>query len=217
MITLERVSKAYRTRIGWHDVLRNISASFPKGRSVGILGRNGAGKSTLLRLIGGVEKPDAGRITRQMRVSWPVGFTGGIHGDLTGRENARFVARIYGADLGYVVRFTEEFAELGEYFDMPIQTYSSGMRARISFGLSMACEFECYLVDEVTAVGDYVFQKKCREIFAERRERASVIMVSHNVNTIKQYCDMAAVLSDGHIELFETVEAAEAAYSGNVH
>jgi capsular polysaccharide transport system ATP-binding protein len=217
MITLDTVSKSYRKKSGWHDVLRNISVTFPKGRSVGILGRNGAGKSTLLRLIGGVEQPDKGRISREMKVSWPVGFTGGIHGDLTGRENARFVARIYGADLRHVVQFTESFAEIGDYFDMPIQTYSTGMRARLSFGLSMACEFECYLVDEITAVGDYVFQKKCKEIFNERRERASVIMVSHNVNTIKQYCDMAAVLSDGHIELFETVEAAAAAYSGNVH
>lgn len=217
MITLDRISKSYRKNNGWHEVLRDISVTFPKGRSIGILGRNGSGKSTLLRLIGGVEQPDRGRINRRMKVSWPVGFTGGIHGDLTGRENARFVARIYGEDLGYVVRFTDEFAELGDYFDMPIQTYSAGMRARLSFGLSMACEFECYLVDEVTAVGDFVFQKKCKEMFDERRERASVIMVSHNVKTIKEYCDMAAILSSGHMEFFDNVQEAVEVYSGNVN
>ena len=217
MIVLDGISKSYRKNTGWHEVLRDISVTFPKGRSIGILGRNGSGKSTLLRIIGGVEQPDSGRINREMKVSWPVGFTGGIHGDLTGRENARFVARIYGEDLGYVVRFTQEFAELGDYFDMPIQTYSAGMRARLSFGLSMACEFECYLVDEVTAVGDFVFQKKCKEMFAERRERASVIMVSHNVKTIEEYCDTAAVLGSGHIEFFENVKEAVTAYSGSVH
>lgn len=217
MITLDRVSKSYRKNSGTHEVLRDISITFPKGRSIGILGRNGSGKSTLLRIIGGVEQPDEGRIHRGMKISWPVGFTGGIHGDLSGRENARFVARIYGQNIDDVVRFTEEFAELGDYFDMPIQTYSAGMRARISFGLSMACEFECYLVDEVTAVGDFVFQRKCKEIFAERRERASVIMVSHHVGTIEHYCDVAAVLTDGQIRMFDSVEAAVTAYTGNVH
>ena len=148
-------------------MLDQLSAVFEEGVSVGILGRNGAGKSTLLRILGGAEQPDSGRVIRKGRVSWPIGFSGGFNGSLTGEENARFVARIYDADIDRVIEFAKDFAEIGDYFQMPVRTYSSGMKARLAFGLSMAIDFDTYLVDEVTAVGDATFQERCREAFAE--------------------------------------------------
>ncbi|MCA8972821.1 MAG: ATP-binding cassette domain-containing protein, partial [Planctomycetes bacterium] len=154
MIRLEGVTKAYRTTVGDHVVLDRIDADFPEAVSIGVLGRNGAGKSTLLRILGGAEQPDAGKVTRSGRVSWPIGFAGGFNSSLTGEENCRFVARIYDADLDEVIESTRAFADIGAYFRMPVRTYSSGMRARLAFGLSMAIDFDTYLVDEVTAVGD---------------------------------------------------------------
>lgn len=216
MIALENVSKFYRGPDGWRAVLDDISILFPSGRSIGILGRNGSGKSTLLRLLGGAELPDRGTIRKDVRVSWPIGFSGGLHPDLTGRDNARFVARIYGLELGAVERFAESFAEIGEYFDMPVQTYSTGMRARLAFGLSMAADFDCYLVDEITAVGDFVFQEKCQKAFRERQGRATVVMVSHHPGTIARYCDSAAVLVDGRLTWYDSVDAASRAYRGEL-
>lgn len=213
MIELIGVTKKYRVGRNWNTVLDDVSVHFPKGRSVGILGRNGAGKSTLLRLLGGAEKPDFGWIERRAKVSWPIGFSGGLHADLTGRENARFVARIYGLNVKYVEEFTYEFADIGPYFDSQISTYSTGMRARLAFGLSMSADFECYLVDEVTAVGDKSFQDKCREAFRERRGRATVIMVSHQVGTVSDYCDTAAVLEGGELVIFDSVADAAAVYN----
>ena len=212
MIELIGVSKRFRTRVGWNAVLDDVSVVFPSGYSVGILGRNGAGKSTLLRLLGGAEMPDKGTIRRDVRVSWPIGFGGGLHGDLTGRENARFVARIYGLAVGATVDFAQEFANIGDYFDMPVKDYSTGMRARLAFGLSMAAEFECYLVDEVTAVGDQSFQQKCKDAFKERRGRSTVIMVSHSGKTIREYCDIAAVLHRGKLTVFDNIDEAVEAY-----
>ncbi|HEY8431700.1 MAG TPA: ABC transporter ATP-binding protein [Sandaracinaceae bacterium] len=212
MIELVDVTKVYRTRAGDHVVLDQLSAVFPPRTSVGILGRNGAGKSTLLRILGGAEQPDAGRVIRHGRVSWPIGFAGGFNGSLTGEENCRFVARIYGADVDEVVEFARGFAEIGHYFHEPVRTYSSGMRARLAFGLSMALDFDVYLVDEVTAVGDRVFQEKCRRAFAERRERSSVIIVSHQLSTIKEYCDKFALLRRGKLTMFDDVAEAERLY-----
>jgi capsular polysaccharide transport system ATP-binding protein len=208
MIELESVTKVYPTREGDNVVLNGITATFPARTNIGILGRNGAGKSTLLRVLSGAEQPDAGRVVRHGRVSWPIGFSGGFSGSLTGLENCQFVARAYGADLDTVVGFAMDFAALGSYFQMPVRTYSSGMRARLAFALSMAIDFDVYLVDEVTAVGDASFQKKCQEAFAERSDRASVIIVSHSLQTIRSYCDRCAVLRDGSLIEFDSVDAA---------
>ena len=212
VLELQGVTKAYRTMAGEHIVLDRIDLSFSPGVSVGILGSNGAGKSTLLRILGGAEHPDAGTIVRRGRVSWPIGFAGGFNGSLSGEENSRFVARIYGADVDEVVDYARAFADIGEYFRMPVRTYSSGMRARLAFGLSMAVEFDVYLVDEVTAVGDARFQETCRAAFAERQERSSVIMVSHQISTLKGYCSKFALLRNGKLEMYDDLASVEKVY-----
>jgi len=194
-------------------VLDDVSVTFPTGVSVGVLGLNGAGKSTLLRIIGGAEPPDKGTVRRDVRVSWPMAFGGGFHASLTGRENARFVARIYGAATHKIEAFAEEFTELGRYFDMPLKTYSSGMRARLAFAVSMACDFDCYLVDEITAAGDKRFSLRYREAFKQRLKSASMIMVSHNSQTVREFCTRAAILRNGSIEMFDSVDKALAAYN----
>lgn len=212
MIELDRVTKTYRTHHGPHVVLNQVSAVLPARSNLGILGGNGAGKSTLLRILAGIEAPDAGNVTKQGRISWPIGFSGGFNGSLSGEENCRFVARIYGEKVDRVVAFTRDFADIGEYFFMPVRTYSSGMRARLAFGLSMAIEFDVYLVDEVTAVGDAPFQEKCRQAFADRRGRSSVVIVSHQQKTIRDYCDRCAVLRDGVLRIYDSVEEAARVY-----
>jgi len=212
MIELVNISKHYATNSGVHQVLNNVSLTIPTDQSIGILGHNGAGKSTLLRLVAGIESPDVGQVIRHVRVSWPIGFAGGFHTNLTGEENLRFVSRIYGADPSEVAVKVREFAELGEYFDMPLRTYSSGMRARLAFGLSMAIDFQVYLIDEVIAVGDKPFQDKCRATLSARRDRSSVIIVSHNMQTIRQFSDRCAVLSGGNLTLFDSVDEAAQVY-----
>lgn len=216
MIELRNVLKTYPTLHGPNVVLDRVNAVFPSSESIGILGKNGAGKSTLLRILGGAEMPDSGQIKRSGRVSWPIGFTGGFSPSLSGEENSRFIARIYGESVDRVVDSARDFAELGSYFFMPVRTYSSGMRARLAFGLSMAIDFDTYLVDEVTAVGDRSFQEKCRRAFAERQNRASVIIVSHQLGTIRSYCRRCAVLARGHLHIYETVNEAAAAYNAEV-
>ncbi len=212
MIRVKGISKTYQTKEGPNKVLDNISMKFPKNQNIGILGLNGAGKSTLLRIMAGVEMPDEGKVIRRGKVSWPIGFSGGFNGSLSGEENCRFIARIYGEDIDRVVGFAHDFSEIGKYFHMPIRTYSSGMKARLAFGLSMAIDFTVYLVDEVTAVGDGPFRKKCREEFARRRDRSSIIMVSHNMSTIEEYCDKCAVLKKGSLKMFDTVNDAARMY-----
>ena len=212
MIRLTDVTKAYPTPVGLHVVLDRISATFNSAESVGVLGRNGAGKSTLLRILGAAEMPDDGTVERFGRVSWPIGFAGGFNGSLTGRENCRFVARLYQVDLDEICDFAQEFADIGDYFHAPVRTYSSGMKARLAFGLSMAVDFDTYLVDEVTAVGDARFQKKCRDAFAERQERSSVIIVSHQMKTIRQYCSRAALLRNGKLEFYDDLDEAAVVY-----
>jgi capsular polysaccharide transport system ATP-binding protein len=216
MIELRSVCKTYHTSAGPNCVLDGIDIRFPACKSIGILGRNGAGKSTLLRIIGGAELPDAGKVIRRGRISWPIGFSGGFNGSLTGEENCRFVSRIYGQDVDYVLDATRDFADIGAYFTMPVRTYSSGMRARLAFALSMAIDFDVYLVDEVTAVGDKQFQDKCREAFAERRERSSIIIVSHQAATLKQYCDRFAVLRDGRLKVFDDFDQAAEHHEGRM-
>jgi capsular polysaccharide transport system ATP-binding protein len=212
MLELRHVTKIYPTSSGPNVVLRDLSLSLPARESIGVVGRNGAGKSTLLRIVGHSEAPTAGEVIHHGRVSWPIGFAGGFNGSLTGEENCRFVARVYGQDIEYVVEYAREFAEIGSYFYEPVRTYSSGMRARVAFGLSMAIDFELYLVDEVTAVGDKAFRRKCKAAFTERRERAGLLMVSHEPATLAEYCKRCILLHEGSATIYDTIEEAAAAY-----
>ena len=213
MIQLNNVFKFYRTEGHTKIVLDHVSALFDSTRSYGLLGVNGAGKSTTLRLISGTELPNSGSVRRSVRVSWPLGFAGGFHPQMSGRENVHFVARVYGADIHRVVDFVEDFAEIGDYMDVPVKTYSSGMTARLAFGLSMAIEFDVYLIDEITAVGDARFQVRCQQAFAARRKNSGLIVVSHSMATIKDYCDCGGVLVEGQLIMFDTADKAIEMYN----
>jgi capsular polysaccharide transport system ATP-binding protein len=208
LIRLENVTKVYRTEGHRKVVLDRATVNIDATYAYGIFGPNGAGKSTTLRLIAGTELPNSGKIRKDLRVSWPLGFAGGFHPLMTGRENITFVARIYGADVRGVIEFVEYFSELCHYLDLPVKTYSSGMQARLGFGLSMAIEFDCYLVDEIIAVGDSRFQLRCAEAIADRKARSSLIMVSHDVGTIKKYCERGLVLHRGQFLHFSNVDDA---------
>jgi capsular polysaccharide transport system ATP-binding protein len=211
MIKIENLTKSYRTPKGRHYVFKDLNVELPSGKSVALIGRNGAGKSTLLRVIGGIDRPDSGNIHTDKTISWPVGLAGGFQGSLTGRENVKFVARLYSTpdQLREKVAFVEEFAELGKYFDMPIKTYSSGMKSRLGFGLSMAFKFDYYLVDEVTAVGDARFKQKCADLFKARHEESSFLMVSHSLGSLKEFCDVALFIGrDNKVKYFESVDEA---------
>ncbi|MDH2091929.1 ABC transporter ATP-binding protein [Rhizobium pusense] len=212
MIRFQNVSKHFKTQSHKKVILDRVNLEFERGYSYGVLGVNGAGKSTTMRMIAGTILPNAGRISKTVRVSWPLGFAGGFNAHMTGKENLNFVARAYGEDPKRVSRFVEEFAELGDYINAPVRTYSSGMGARLAFGLSMAIEFECYLVDEVTAVGDARFQKRCKEAFDSRRKNSDIIMISHGMETIKSYCEKAVLLVDGRMMYYDDVELAIEAY-----
>lgn len=215
MIKIENLTKSYRTPAGRHYVFKNLHVEFPANKSVALIGRNGSGKSTLLRVIGGIDRPDSGKVITDKTISWPVGLAGGFQGSLTGRENVKFVARLYATDreLREKVAFVEEFAELGKYFDMPIKTYSSGMKSRLGFGLSMAFKFDYYLVDEVTAVGDARFKQKCAQLFKSRHQESSFLMVSHSLGSLKEFCDAALFIGrDNQVKYFESVDEAIAVY-----
>jgi capsular polysaccharide transport system ATP-binding protein len=216
MIVLEGLSKRYRSRSGTHTVLDAVDAVIRPGERLGVLGKNGAGKSTLIRLVSGQEFADAGRIRRGMSVSWPLAFSGGFQGSLTGLDNVRFISRVYGVDHQAIRGFVEDFAELGAYFREPVKHYSSGMQARLAFALSLAIEFDCYLIDEVLAVGDARFHAKCmHELFDKRRDRAFVI-VSHDAGFIRAHCTRAAVLDQARWRDFDSVEAAFDHYNREV-
>jgi capsular polysaccharide transport system ATP-binding protein len=207
-IRLADIQKRYNVGGRLRPILRDLDLEVAKGEKLGILGRNGAGKSTLIRIISGAELPSAGSIQRAMSVSWPLAFTGGFQGSLTGIDNIRFLCRVYDADHYRAIAYVEEFAELGEYLREPVKTYSAGMAARLAFGLSMAIEFDCFLIDEIVAVGDFRFQKKCHEeLFVKRRDR-SMIIVSHDANFIRQHCAKFAVLADGRLVQFRDPDAA---------
>lgn len=211
MIRIENLTKSYRTPKGRHYVFKDLNIELPTGKSVALVGRNGAGKSTLLRMIGGIDRPDKGRILTDQTISWPVGLAGSFQGSLTGRENVKFVARLYAKkdELQDKVSFVEEFSELGKYFDMPIKTYSSGMRSRLGFGLSMAFDFDYYLVDEVMAVGDARFKEKCFSLINKKYEKSSFLMVSHNLNSLKNYCDAAIYVGrNNHVDFYDNVTSA---------
>jgi capsular polysaccharide transport system ATP-binding protein len=208
MIDIVNLSKHYPTRQGDVAVLQDINLSIAPGEKVGILGNNGAGKSTLIRLIGGIEQPTRGFVKRGMSVSWPLAFGGGFQGRLTGLDNLKFICRVYGTPVENKVDFIEDFAELGRYFREPVETYSSGMNARLAFAISMVIDFDCFLIDEVVAVGDSRFQQKCHdELFVKRNDRA-MIFVSHNDHYIKEHCQRAAVLQDGKLHQFNNVDSA---------
>lgn len=216
MIRLEHATKHMRIKGSSKTILNDVSFVIKRGRSVGLLGRNGAGKSTLLRLIAGTLRLDSGRIVRQGRISWPLGLSGSFQGNLTGEQNVRFVARVYGVDSDVLIAYVEEFAELGAFFRAPVSTYSSGMKARLAFGVSMGVQFDYYLVDEVTAVGDANFKKKCQLAFAEKLSDSDVIMVSHSTKTIRDYCDSGVVLENGKLTFYDDVEDAIRAHDHNM-
>lgn len=220
MIQLTNVTKYYPIPSGVRHILRDVTLTIPGGTNLAILGPNGAGKSTFLRLIGGAESPNRGKIWSDQSISWPLGITSGFQSSLTGRQNVLFACRINGLNQSLtrkVIDEVTEFAEIGEYFDLPVKTYSSGMRARLSFGLSMAFEFDVYLVDELTAVGDAVFRAKANKAFREMRNRASLVFVSHNLQTLQDCCDSALFLHDGSAAFFPKIEDGITAYQEYIH
>ena len=215
MIELKGLTKSYVTPKGRHYVFKNLNAVLPENKSVALLGKNGAGKSTLLRIIGGIDYADAGQVITNKSISWPVALSGGFQGSLSARQNCRFVARLYVTteeEVEYVVNFVEEFAEIGKYFDMPVKSYSSGMKSRIGFGLSMAFNFDYYLLDEAGAVGDASFRNKSQKLLNELKESSNIIMVSHNVKDLTANCDVAFLIRDGKAEYFDDIRNAIEVY-----
>jgi capsular polysaccharide transport system ATP-binding protein len=208
MIQFDNVSKAYHGRNLHKQVLKDLSFTLQPGIALGLCGANGAGKSTLLRLIAGVELPTRGRVTRRMSVSWPIGYTSCFQSSLTGADNARFIARIYRQPTEALLDFVEDFAQLGPYLHQPVKTYSAGMQARLAFGVSLAIDFDCYLVDEVTAAGDARFQARCHDALTQRRAAGTLIMVSHAPNVLSEYCSRGAVLRDGRLDFYDTIAEA---------
>ena len=208
MIRFENLTKSFWIRGERRVVIDNLNLTLPAGKSLALMGRNGAGKSTLLQLIAGTMRPDSGRVVSDGTISWPVGFGGSFHRDLTGAQNVRFIARVYGVDTDALMDFVEDFAELGKFFYMPVRSYSSGMRSRLTFGASMGIRFDTYLVDEVTAVGDAVFRRKSRAIFLDRMQHSSAIMVNHSMNQLRAFCNAGMVLENGHVQYFDDLEEA---------
>lgn len=213
MIICDQVTKSYAMGSGRKEVLKGLDLQIQPGEHIGFLGRNGAGKTTLIKLLGGVELPTTGKIKRKMSVSWPLGFGGGFQGSLTGYDNARFIARIYGHRYSEIREFVEEFTELGPQLKMPVKTYSSGMRARLAFALSLAIEFDCYLIDEIIMVGDANFHHKCHyELFEKRGDRA-LVLASHSPELIREFCDRALVLHQGNGTMYTDVNEALEVYT----
>ncbi len=214
MIEVRGLVKEYPTSAGTQRVLDGIDFTVGRGDKLAVLGANGAGKSTLIKLIGGVEHPTSGEIRRGMSQSWPIAFQGAFHPNLTGRDNARFIARLYDQDFADVLERTEDFAELGDKLGEPVGTYSNGMRARLAFGLSLAIEFDCYLIDEAIVVGDQRFQRKCfDEIFVKRADRALILAI-HYPDIVRDYCNHALLLKGGRGKVFSDIELALDIYDG---
>jgi len=208
MIEFQDISKGFWVRGEYQPVIRNLNLTLPSGRSLALLGRNGAGKSTLLSMVAGTMRPDTGQIISDGSISFTVGYAGSFHGDMTGAQNTRFVARIYGVDSNELTAFVEDFAEIGKHFHMPVRTYSSGMKSRLAFGISMGIKFDTYLIDEATATGDARFKRKSKEVFRARMAQSSAVMVSHSMSEIRNFCDAGLILHDGEVELFDDVEDA---------
>lgn len=216
MIHLQNICKSYTLNGRRKVVADDITATFPSGVSVALLGRNGAGKSSLLRMISGAMLPSSGKILSTGTISWPVGFSGSFNGELTGEQNCRFVARVYGVDTRQLLAFVEDFAELGDHFHLPIRSYSSGMKSRLAFGLSMAVPFDTYLVDEVSAVGDAAFKAKSNRVFNERMSRSGAVVVSHSMGMLRETCHAGAVLEGGKLTFFPDLEDAIALHMENM-
>ncbi|MDI3392369.1 ABC transporter ATP-binding protein [Pseudomonas sp. V98_8] len=215
MFELRNITKSYLTPKGRRHVFRDLSLKIPAGKNIGLIGRNGAGKSTLMRLLGGADVPDSGTIVTDKSISWPVGLSGGFQGSMTGRENIKFVSRVYGAEgdaMRQKVAYVQDFAEIGSWIDEPVKTYSSGMRSRLAFGLSMAFDFDYYLIDEVMSVGDAQFKRKCAEVFEARLQKSKVVLVSHNMPEIQKLCDVVLLVRDGGIQIYDDVAEGIKAY-----
>lgn len=216
MFELRNLTKSYLTPKGRRYVFRDLSLKIPAGKNIGLIGRNGAGKSTLMRLLGGADVPDSGTVATDKSISWPVGLAGGFQGSMTGRENIKFVSRVYGAvgdAMRQKVAFVEEFAEIGNWIDEPVKTYSSGMRSRVAFGLSMAFDFDYYLIDEVMSVGDAHFKRKCTAIFEEKLQKSKVVLVSHSMGDIQKLCDVVLLVHDGRVQIYDDVAEGITAYN----
>jgi len=216
MIRLENVTKYFPTKNGRRYILRDVSITIPSGVNLGILGRNGAGKSTLMRMLGHIEFPNRGRIVSEHTFSWPLGLRGGFVGNMTGRANVKFVCRLYGLDneeIEKVIGYVREFSELGDYFEMPIKTYSSGMKSRLSFGLSLAFDFDYLLIDETLSVGDSRFKKKSKEALMKKIESCNVLLVSHEMKTLRELCESGIVLDNGEMTYYDKIEEAIDAYN----
>ncbi|RWR49845.1 ABC transporter ATP-binding protein [Sinirhodobacter ferrireducens] len=208
MIRFENLTKSFWVQGERRVVIDNLNLTLPTGSSLALLGRNGAGKSTLMQMIAGTMRPDRGRITSDGTISFPVGFGGSFHGELTGAQNTRFIARIYGVDTEELMAFVEDFAELGDFFYEPIRVYSSGMRSRLAFGVSMGIRFDTYLIDEVTAVGDASFRRKSQAVFRERMKSSDSILVSHDMGQIREMCSAGIVLDHGRLNVFDDLDEA---------
>lgn len=213
MIICKNIFKSYKHGSSRKQVLSDVNLNIERGDRIALLGRNGAGKSTLIKLIGGVEMPTSGRITLGMSVSWPLGFAGGFQGSLTGYDNARFIARIYDRDYKDMKAFVEDFTEMGRQLAMPVKTYSSGMRARLAFALSLAIEFDCYLIDEIILVGDQNFQRKCQHELFEKRQDRTMILASHSTEVVRQFCNRAVIINQGQATAYDDVDHAVDIYS----
>lgn len=211
MIELINATKYYQTNLGRKYILDNVTLTIPSHKSIAILGQNGAGKSTLLRMLGGIDYPDRGIIKSKNKFSWPMGLAGGFQGSMTGRQNVKFVCRIYGENEDHIkdaINFVKEFSELGDYFDMPIKTYSSGMKARLSFGLSLFFDFDYILIDETLSVGDPKFNKKAKDALMKKIENSNAIIVSHSLQILKETCDVGIYLENGKMNYFEDIQEA---------
>jgi len=208
MMSFENLSKGYWMRGEYRMVIDDLTMTLPTGRSLALLGRNGAGKSTLLQIIAGNVRADSGRVVTDGSVSFPVGYAGSFHKDLTGAQNTRFLARAYGVDTDTLADFVEDFAEIGPHFHMPLRHYSSGMKSRLGFGVSMGIHFDTYLIDEATAVGDAKFKRKSKEVFRARMSASSAILVSHSMNDVRNFCDEGVVLHNGKLEYYHDIEKA---------
>lgn len=208
MIRFENLSKSFWVAGERKTVIDNLNLTLPTGQSLGLLGRNGAGKSTLMQIIAGTMPADTGRVVSDGTISWPVAFGGSFHPAMTGEQNVRFVARIYGVDTDSLIEFVQEFAEIGKHFYMPVRTYSAGMKTRLTFGTSMGIKFDTYLVDETTAVGDARFRRKSRAVFRDRMANSSAILVSHNMRELRDFCDAGIVLHQGRLSYFDDLDEA---------
>jgi len=215
VIILENLTKSYPMTNGRHYVFKDLSFTFPEGSSIAILGPNGAGKSTLMRILGGVDVPDSGRVITDKSISWPVGLAGGFQGSLSARDNVKFVCRVYGHTgeaLKAKIAYVQDFAEIGEYFDQPMKNYSSGMRSRIAFGLSMAFDFDYYLIDEAGAVGDPQFKQKSKAVYDEKLKKSNVILVSHNMKEVQDLCQHVIIVENSQAIVYDDIEEGIAYY-----